>query len=704
MLTLWFLVGLLLGSSTGALATDLERNELSGWRRLWGFPFWHKAIWNRRIRTRYWRLRQQTLHPKERVLRTAILLWFTLAIILVVHHLRVGYWSDPWPAMTDFVTGSLVGGAAAPWVWLHFSRRFGNGKSSQGDRIKRIQQRAREIWEEEGRPDGRWNAHRERAVVDIDAEDEAASEKRELYAGQEFERYRFVSIGLGIALVIASLWPTLQRWIPRTQQIQVFGISLILASQRPDSARNSLLTTGQRSDSALNNGLRNGTFMAYRIAASDPSPPKPGKPARRTILGEVGPGIHGLEDLSMIDRDQAYIAWLTARSYGIHSNARTVLSYVNDIRDNEDVRHYETSQGRYMVDTDVRFLKQLSPVLKCLYDHATWVGDTRIFAADINKFLKLLLAVVSNDHDGWRSGKFLTEMDQWIESPSTMPIGCNIDSVVNSIIRYYEAPLAQFINSAPQVTPYPVLSAAYYLASVNDTEGSVRIIQDWIRKNNVSDLPESQRSWYDLRAMLAASQLSYQYTGFNPPHAQLILWQESMTDFLSRLLNVKDKQSWKAFCKSLSGETIEKQIGRSLAFVYSQERFYLFENLIPSDFDDTDPIARRSAQSYIDEAEAIRDTPNCYSGTEDYDGNSPQYAAYFNLYTAQLRLSLLSRADDAENRRLIGRIRSELLVASQFGPGSRASELLAPVDQWERHRARLKLLREEVDRISGQLQ
>ncbi|RUV70509.1 DUF2934 domain-containing protein [Mesorhizobium sp. M5C.F.Cr.IN.023.01.1.1] len=44
------------------------------------------------------------------------------------------------------------------------------------DRIERIRQRAHEIWEREGRPDGREQEHWERATKEIDVEDGQSSE------------------------------------------------------------------------------------------------------------------------------------------------------------------------------------------------------------------------------------------------------------------------------------------------------------------------------------------------------------------------------------------------------------------------------------------------------------------------------------------------------------------------------------------------
>jgi hypothetical protein len=41
------------------------------------------------------------------------------------------------------------------------------------DREERIRERAHQIWEQEGRPDGRQTGHWQRAAEEIDAEDEA---------------------------------------------------------------------------------------------------------------------------------------------------------------------------------------------------------------------------------------------------------------------------------------------------------------------------------------------------------------------------------------------------------------------------------------------------------------------------------------------------------------------------------------------------
>jgi hypothetical protein len=56
------------------------------------------------------------------------------------------------------------------------------GRSAPSDREERIRRRAHELWEREGRPEGRAQEHRERAAQDLDRED--AELQREGIAGE----------------------------------------------------------------------------------------------------------------------------------------------------------------------------------------------------------------------------------------------------------------------------------------------------------------------------------------------------------------------------------------------------------------------------------------------------------------------------------------------------------------------------------------
>ena len=57
------------------------------------------------------------------------------------------------------------------------------GRGAPGDREDRIRQRAHELWESEGRPDGQADRHWSRAAEDLDREDAAI--KREGIAGEK---------------------------------------------------------------------------------------------------------------------------------------------------------------------------------------------------------------------------------------------------------------------------------------------------------------------------------------------------------------------------------------------------------------------------------------------------------------------------------------------------------------------------------------
>lgn len=70
------------------------------------------------------------------------------------------------------------------------------GRGAPTDREDRIRQRTHELWEQEGRPDGRAHDHWERAAQDLDREDAAiqregvASETPGVRSGPEVARQR----------------------------------------------------------------------------------------------------------------------------------------------------------------------------------------------------------------------------------------------------------------------------------------------------------------------------------------------------------------------------------------------------------------------------------------------------------------------------------------------------------------------------------
>src|SRR5260370_4391585 len=116
------LMGFLLGAIIGVLVTDLNREELGAqatwalrWvriRQLWTNPqgqgFFHQLVW---AASRGLRLEWAIF---------SFVAWLVGLGFWAVAAITHCSWLDPdW--LRDAFIGSLIGAAAAPWVWLHFA-------------------------------------------------------------------------------------------------------------------------------------------------------------------------------------------------------------------------------------------------------------------------------------------------------------------------------------------------------------------------------------------------------------------------------------------------------------------------------------------------------------------------------------------------------------------------------------------------------
>src|SRR4051812_26797840 len=105
----WFFVGFVIGAIVGTLATDLTRQDFSTFKA--DFTPW------------FWRW------PGLQMIIFLGLLWIIL--LLTTTFYNTGYENTNF--WRSFFVGSIVGAAAAPWVWLHFVRSFSGEKISDND-------------------------------------------------------------------------------------------------------------------------------------------------------------------------------------------------------------------------------------------------------------------------------------------------------------------------------------------------------------------------------------------------------------------------------------------------------------------------------------------------------------------------------------------------------------------------------------------
>jgi hypothetical protein len=211
-----------------------------------------------------------------------------------------------------------------------------------------------------------------------------------------------------------------------------------------------------------------------------------------------------------------------------------------------------------------------------------------LYTLDVGPFLRAFSIVLLRDKSttsigGLRDGG-LSLLGAFVTPTSKEAAGlCSVEDARENLNRFTSQALDLGTLS---VTPYPSLLLSYYMAAIGSVEGGVEIINSWLLKDKYPERRDTQFQfgWYEVRAMLAASQLPFLFGNMTPTHASLVRFQKRMTDQMGKLLAVRGAKAWKAFCGALSKKDMHSRLGRRLAFIYASERFYLFENLGPQDF------------------------------------------------------------------------------------------------------------------------
>jgi hypothetical protein len=264
-------------------------------------------------------------------------------------------------------------------------------------------------------------------------------------------------------------------------------------------------------------------------------------------------------------------------------------------------------------------------------------------------------------------------------------------------------------------TPYPAYQIAHYLAAIDSVDSGVLVLKDWQSRQSSQTragiIPnDPEQGWYAVRAMLTSSQLPDRFGSVSPTHRSMVKFQQETTIRMAALLQVGDGRSWRSFCEQLDDPGLHAQIGRYLAMTYADERNYLFELLRPVDFglpgpsEDALKTTEWSPETYLEEADAILERPECFKGVPRYDS---RLIGLYHLNAAQLRYSLRMLKHGDEKAALTEKIRDHLEHAKQLGSAAEAKQrcseldgvpdLLCQPDEFEPHRARLAEFRKGLD-------
>ena len=580
----------------------------------------------------------------------------------------------------QYILGSLVGGAAAPWIWLHFSRDLElSGGADQGP----------------------------------------------------FDRYRFMTYMLGAALLVAVLQPYLEKLLPRANKIEGFGVAVNFERPRGDHAAN-VLQVGHTSASAATPGrLSVATRKAYLVATGRKDNKLTG--AIKTLT-DIPENMQGFGDLSLMDRDRVYVAYFYHERNGTANSRRfsNLKEYVEASKPKIDKKaKIDTDDA-----TDAKFLADLSDLTHCIALYAERLRDFRLFLVNSEPFLQSLLVNVSTN---WT---IKDDGDQAAAKSSAQPptlelkVADRLASQIVAALKRYNGgdpdtfcpdasklierikPVAPKPGNATQAatthpddvsgvgrkTPYPAYQIAHYMAAIDSVESGVLILRDWLLhqqrqlEKGLEKTPEQE--WYTIRAMLASSQLPELSNA--PRHRSLVQFQQATTDQMGAMLGIGDGATWRALCRKLRRQGLHAHVGRHLAMIYADERNFLFELLLPEDLGVPPPgepalkSTLISPTTYLQEAEAIVEKPECFSGVPRFDR---KLLGQYSLNLAQLRLAVRASASENERPALTRAIQADLEAARQLGGNEEGEilDLLRDPNEFTPQRERLARLKQKLD-------
>ncbi|HZO46599.1 MAG TPA: hypothetical protein VFB68_11945 [Xanthobacteraceae bacterium] len=703
MIGLASILGFVIGVAIGALAAASTGSELREGAQNWvSYRQWE--VYARRDTWKFPTLLEVILNlSRVELLFLLVCAWIIGLLCLV---LLEPMWSQGPSALSYFV-GSLVGAAAAPWIWLHFTHTFGKGRvAAEPDQA--------------GKEAGKQG--------DDDTKKKEGKDAKGSGEADQFARYQFVTYMLGAALLVTVLLPQLSKLLPRTSSFGALGVSVAFVN-RGDAPRNDLGTT-ITSVGALPSGpstentarrLSTATTAAHHVASG--KRPKDKHEGERKKLADVKSGLKGFSDLSMMDRDKVYIAYLLHEQAVRQNTSRPPPQF-------EDLQQY-VGKLEFKHGPDTKYLDSLAVLSECVARYAEEIRDFRLFFVDSNNFLRALMVGVASQWGPSPSPTDSAGDDAKKKKRDTRKlIDFNLDrfprQIVDALVYVHDGdpskPCANAADLTAKVepatwpgvgaTPYPAYQIAHYLAAIDSVESGVLVLQDWLayqkdQLKNQARTRDPEQAWYTVRAMLAASQLPYRFGSVSPTHASLVQFQHVTTDRIGELLGLRGARTWRALCSKLARQGLHAQIGRYLAWTYADERNYLFELLLPEDFglprDKSLKTVNVAPTEFLEEAEAMIETaPDCFAGVFQKPEAYQKIVALFHLNAAQLRYAVRAATKSSEEKAaltkkiVIDLERARPLETKDELPAADL-DLIRPADEFDRHRARLARLLKVLD-------
>ena len=315
-----FLLGMLFGALCGIFVAEHSRS------RIW--------YWFHRLTKRKWPL--------------------VLGIIIVslAFYFSKKFFSD-WS--DNILIGGVIGFAAAPWLWLHFSRDF--------------------------------------LPFDEQINDDTANALRQEY----FNRYQLLTIMLGVTLLFLFIGPQIIKMFKNANSVNIFGLSVSLPQQASGGLTGSaLLSSSPASDgSALDKLTRNISFAASIYDGNEI--PDTGK----NTNDKTGPThLQIFDGLSMWNCDQVIVAYFS-RATTPRRMTMAAPKNLNEYVKQSSINLLEFAPDKY-------FLQQLSGLIVCLDTYAKELRDPTLFVLQIREFLEDYCVEIHNSirrigESGWSS-------------------------------------------------------------------------------------------------------------------------------------------------------------------------------------------------------------------------------------------------------------------------------------------------------------